>query len=157
MEMPGGKASGIDDTKRSSVSHKPSSASEKLFIDAMGVGASPKEAAVLVGFADDCAEVEGQKLKERLQGQIVDAQIAYLQTSFTKALTWIHKLAVTVSKESTRIKSCEDILAMLEGNPSDEVLWRKSTEEIEKELSALIKEGELDSQVLDTLLYRLEK
>ena len=73
-----------------------SSVSDKLFIDAMGVGASPKEAALLVGYAEDCAEVEGQKLKERLQGQIVDAQIAYLQNSFTKALTWIHKLAVTL-------------------------------------------------------------
>jgi hypothetical protein len=124
----------------------PSSVSDKLFIDAMGVGASPKEAAQLLGYAEDCADVEGRKLKERLQSQIVDAQIAYLQNSFTKALTWIHKLAVTVSKKSETP----------EGNPSgDDTIEKKTTEEIEQELCALIKEGKLDSQVLDTLLSKV--
>lgn len=134
---------------------------DKLFVDAMGAGSTPKEAALAVGYAESCAESEGYRMKKRLHDRISEKQVMRLQRGAIFASKELVRLALNADQEAVRLKACISVLDRALGKPTDHIVQEttttmkmeeQTTEELEAELASLLKGSKLEGEGLDNVV-----
>ena len=135
---------------------------DEAFTKMVGDGVSVEEACLALGYSEEASRVEGYKLKKRLAAPILERQMARLSSKAINAVNEIYRLAMSATKESTRLHACRDILDRAGFKAVDRVVQETtvtnademasaSTEQLEAELAAILKGTQLEGNGLDNV------
>jgi len=113
------------------------------FVEFYSLTGNATKAAIHAGYSEKTAKQQGYRLKNQLQNQIEDEVKKVLVQKVPAALNWVTNLAESAQSESVRLGAIKDILDRAGMKPVERVeqtnIEKLSTEELERELSSLMK------------------
>jgi len=112
------------------------------FIENYCLTGNASKAAELAGYSKKTSKQMGYSLKNQFQSEIDEKMMRMIQDSVPGALAQVNDLATTAASEGVRLNACKDILDRAGYKPIEKQeishVETASTEELEKELEALV-------------------
>ena len=116
---------------------------QQKFIDYFALTGNASQSAVDAGYSEKTARQKGHELKNLYRSEIVKATQKLLTDQVPAGLRWLSELAESAESESVRLGAIRDLLDRAGLKPVERVetttIEKMSTEEIERELNALLK------------------
>jgi hypothetical protein len=116
---------------------------QQKFIDYFVLTGNASQSAVDAGYSEKTARQKGHELKNLYRNEIVQATQKLLTDQVPAGLRWLSELAESAESESVRLGAIRDLLDRAGLKPVERVetttIEKMSTEEIERELNALLK------------------
>ena len=116
---------------------------QQKFIDHFILTGNASQAAVDAGYSEKTSRQKGHELKNLYRSEIVKATQKLLTDQVPAGLRWLSELAESAESESVRLGAIRDLLDRAGLKPVERVetttIEKMSTEEIERELNALLK------------------
>ena len=116
---------------------------QQKFIDHFVLTGNASQSAVDAGYSAKTARQKGHELKNLYRTEIVKATQKLLTDQVPAGLRWLSELAESAESESVRLGAIRDLLDRAGLKPVERVetttIEKMSTEEIERELNALLK------------------
>ena len=116
---------------------------QQKFIDHFILTGNASQAAVDAGYSEKTARQKGHELKNLYRSEIMQATQKLLTDQVPAGLRWLSELAESAESESVRLGAIRDLLDRAGLKPVERVetttIEKMSTEEIERELNALLK------------------
>ena len=116
---------------------------QQKFIDYFVLTGNASQSAVDAGYSEKTARQKGHELKNLYRSEIVKATQKLLTDQVPAGLRWLSELAESAESESVRLGAIRDLLDRAGLKPVERVetttIEKMSTEEIERELNALLK------------------
>ena len=116
---------------------------QQKFIDHFVLTGNASQAAVDAGYSEKTSRQKGHELKNLYRSEIVKATQKLLTDQVPAGLRWLSELAESAESESVRLGAIRDLLDRAGLKPVERVetttIEKMSTEEIERELNALLK------------------
>jgi len=116
---------------------------QQKFIDHFVLTGNASQSAVDAGYSAKTARQKGHELKNLYRTEIVQATQKLLTDQVPAGLRWLSELAESAESESVRLGAIRDLLDRAGLKPVERVetttIEKMSTEEIERELNALLK------------------
>ena len=115
---------------------------QQKFIDHFILTGNASQAAVDAGYSEKTARQKGHELKNLYRSEIMQATQKLLTDQVPAGLRWLSELAESAESESVRLGAIRDLLDRAGLKPVERVetttIEKMSTEEIERELNALL-------------------
>ena len=116
---------------------------QQKFIDYFALTGNASQSAVDAGYSEKTSRQKGHELKNLYRSEIVKATQKLLTDQVPAGLRWLSELAESAESESVRLGAIRDLLDRAGLKPVERVetttIEKMSTEEIERELNALLK------------------
>ena len=116
---------------------------QQKFIDHFVLTGNASQSAVDAGYSAKTARQKGHELKNLYRTEIMQATQKLLTDQVPAGLRWLSELAESAESESVRLGAIRDLLDRAGLKPVERVetttIEKMSTEEIERELNALLK------------------
>jgi DNA polymerase II small subunit/DNA polymerase delta subunit B len=116
---------------------------QRRFIEFYSLTGNATQSAIEAGYSKKTARQKGHELKTLYRSEIVQATQKLLADKVPAGLRWLSDLAESAESESVRLGAIRDLLDRAGLKPVEKVetttIERMSTEEIERELDALLK------------------
>ena len=116
---------------------------QQKFIDHFILTGNASQAAVDAGYSEKTARQKGHELKNLYRSEIMQATQKLLTDQVPAGLRWLSELAESAESESVRLGAIRDLLDRAGLKPVERVetttIEKMSSEEIERELNALLK------------------
>jgi hypothetical protein len=116
---------------------------QQKFIDYFVLTGNASQSAVDAGYSEKTSRQKGHELKNLYRSEIVKATQKLLTDQVPAGLRWLSELAESAESESVRLGAIRDLLDRAGLKPVERVetttIEKMSTEEIERELNALLK------------------
>ena len=116
---------------------------QQKFIDYFALTGNASQSAIDAGYSEKTARQKGHELKNLYRNEIVQATQKLLTDQVPAGLRWLSELAESAESESVRLGAIRDLLDRAGLKPVERVetttIEKMSTEEIERELNALLK------------------
>ena len=116
---------------------------QQKFIDYFVLTGNASQSAVDAGYSEKTSRQKGHELKNLYRNEIVQATQKLLTDQVPAGLRWLSELAESAESESVRLGAIRDLLDRAGLKPVERVetttIEKMSTEEIERELNALLK------------------
>jgi len=116
---------------------------QQKFIDHFVLTGNASQSAVDAGYSEKTSRQKGHELKNLYRSEIVKATQKLLTDQVPAGLRWLSELAESAESESVRLGAIRDLLDRAGLKPVERVetttIEKMSTEEIERELNALLK------------------
>ena len=116
---------------------------QQRFIDHFVLTGNASQSAIDAGYSEKTARQKGHELKNLYRSEIVKATQKLLTDQVPAGLRWLSELAESAESESVRLGAIRDLLDRAGLKPVERVetttIEKMSTEEIERELNALLK------------------
>ncbi len=116
---------------------------QQRFIDHFVLTGNASQSAIDAGYSEKTARQKGHELKNLYRNEIIQATQKLLTDQVPAGLRWLSELAESAESESVRLGAIRDLLDRAGLKPVERVetttIEKMSTEEIERELNALLK------------------
>jgi hypothetical protein len=116
---------------------------QQKFIDHFVLTGNASQSAVDAGYSEKTSRQKGHELKNLYRSEIVQATQKLLIDQVPAGLRWLNELAESAESESVRLGAIRDLLDRAGLKPVERVetttIEKMSSEEIERELNALLK------------------
>ena len=116
---------------------------QQKFIDYFVLTGNASQSAVDAGYSEKTSRQKGHELKNLYRSEIVQATQKLLIDQVPAGLRWLNELAESAESESVRLGAIRDLLDRAGLKPVERVetttIEKMSSEEIERELNALLK------------------
>ena len=116
---------------------------QQKFIVYFALTGNASQSAVDAGYSEKTSRQKGHELKNLYRSEIVKATQKLLTDQVPAGLRWLSELAESAESESVRLGAIRDLLDRAGLKPVERVetttIEKMSTEEIERELNALLK------------------
>ena len=116
---------------------------QQKFIDYFALTGNASQSAIDAGYSEKTSRQKGHELKNLYRSEIVKATQKLLTDQVPAGLRWLSELAESAESESVRLGAIRDLLDRAGLKPVERVetttIEKMSTEEIERELNALLK------------------
>tara|TARA_R100000687_G_scaffold19912_1_gene16647 strand:+ start:53 stop:421 length:369 start_codon:yes stop_codon:yes gene_type:complete len=116
---------------------------QQKFIDYFVLTGNASQSAIDAGYSEKTSRQKGHELKNLYRSEIVKATQKLLTDQVPAGLRWLSELAESAESESVRLGAIRDLLDRAGLKPVERVetttIEKMSTEEIERELNALLK------------------
>ena len=116
---------------------------QQRFIDLFVLTGNASQSAIDAGYSEKTARQKGHELKNLYRNEIIQATQKLLTDQVPAGLRWLSELAESAESESVRLGAIRDLLDRAGLKPVERVetttIEKMSTEEIERELNALLK------------------
>ena len=116
---------------------------QQKFIDYFVLTGNASQSAIDAGYSEKTSRQKGHELKNLYRSEIVKATQKLLTDQVPAGLRWLSELAESAESESVRLGAIGDLLDRAGLKPVERVetttIEKMSTEEIERELNALLK------------------
>ena len=116
---------------------------QQKFIDHFVLTGNASQSAVDAGYSEKTSRQKGHELKNLYRSEIVKATQKLLTDQVPAGLRWLSELAESAESESVRLGAIRDLLDRAGLKPVERVetttIEKMSSEEIERELNALLK------------------
>ena len=116
---------------------------QQKFIDYFVLTGNASQSAIDAGYSEKTSRQKGHELKNLYRSEIVKATQKLLTDQVPAWLRWLSELAESAESESVRLGAIRDLLDRAGLKPVERVetttIEKMSTEEIERELNALLK------------------
>ena len=116
---------------------------QQKFIDHFVLTGNASQSAVDAGYSEKTSRQKGHELKNLYRSEIMQATQKLLTDQVPAGLRWLNELAESAESESVRLGAIRDLLDRAGLKPVERVetttIEKMSSEEIERELNALLK------------------
>jgi len=116
---------------------------QEKFVEYYALTGNAAKSAVEAGYSQKTAKQKGYELKKLLSNEIHEQTQKILQDKIPASIHWLTELAQTAESESVRLGAIKDLLDRAGLKPVERIeqtnVERMSDEEIQRELSALLK------------------